>query len=138
MSKRITSWYADRHGIYQGTPTAGQALDWLLTKIGKRRLPHVEAIAKAWPTWAEGKVQPIDDDWLNAMMRDGQLPGRNEIQYSCVDEDKAERGEHAGRCAIVETLDATTQTRHRLKMHGLILVAAPRDKWDASKIKAAA
>ena len=138
MGKRITNWYADRHGIYQGTATAGQALDWLLAKIGKRELPHVQAIAKAWTTWAESKVQPIDDAWLNYMIRDGELPSRYAVHYSCVGEDRAELGDHAGRHAIVETLDAAAQTRHRLKMHGGILIAATREKWEASKAKAAA
>jgi hypothetical protein len=138
MSKRVTNWYADRHGIYQGTPTAGEALDWLLRKIGKRKLPHVQAIAKAWPTWTEGKVQPIDDAWLDDMIRNGQLPTRQTVHYSCVEEDRAELGEHTGRHAIVEMLDATMQTRHRLKMHGGILIAATREKWEASKAKAAA
>ena len=133
MSKRVTTFWADKHGFFQGTPTPGEAVDSGLRMLGLKKLPPVASIAKAWPRWVEGKDQPIDDAWLNDMIAQGQLPERESVNYSCAEAERAELGEQRGTCVIVQTLDSTAQTRHRLKMHGGILVATPVDRWEALK-----
>lgn len=132
----LTTWEADRGGFFQGTATPGQvvgrAVDWMLSKVGQLpKLPKLEPNKDHWTTWAEGKSVSITDAWLDEMIRDGRLPGRNVAQYSGAREDRAELLATSGSHIIVEMLDTDRKTRHRCSLLGNVLIAL-RGGWETS------
>jgi hypothetical protein len=74
----------------------------------------------------------INEDWLAEMIRVGELP---DIRYVGKAEADAEMWVDAGTHVIVQMLDLTAKTRHRVILLGGTLVAR-RDQWEASLAKA--
>jgi hypothetical protein len=117
----LTTWEVEKVGSFQGTATPGQvlgrAVDWTLDKAGKLpKVPRVEPNKDHWRTWAEGKPIAINEAWLDGMIRDGRLPGRDVARYRGNREDRAEMLAMSGSDVIVEMLDAVRRTRHRVHL----------------------
>jgi hypothetical protein len=136
----LTTWEADKGGYFQGTPTAGQvvgrAVDWVLDKVRKLpQLPKIEPNKDHWRTWPDGEPIGVSDEWINKMIQDRRLPGRNQVTYSGAHADKAVMRAMTGTHVIVEMLNTDRKTRHRCILLGNILIAT-REGWDTSLKKA--
>jgi hypothetical protein len=130
----LTTWEAEKDGYFQGTPTPGQALDWVLSKIPKLpKVPKPEAFKGHWKTWPEGKPIAVNEAWLSDMISKGQLPTREQVTYSGSREDRAEMRAMAGSHVIVEILDTDRKTRHRCILLGNILFATAEGWREAQK-----
>jgi len=134
MTALLSTWEADRLGLFQGTPTAGQALDSILDMLRKRKIP-LEPPAKAWPTWEEGKPYLVDERRLEELISAGHLPSRVAVKYEGVNPDRVEEMVERGTHVIVEMLDPVAVRRRKVKILDNVLVAT-RDGWDATKQRA--
>ena len=55
MPAPLSTWEAGLLGLFQGTPTAVQAVGSFLGRLRKRKVRRVEPLADVWPRWEEGK-----------------------------------------------------------------------------------
>jgi hypothetical protein len=124
---KLTSWQAERHGLYTGQPPLRDVVPALVSAAkaivrGKwANLPRL-AENRAWQQWAEGEPVAGSEEWLVEYIAQGRLP-RLDDGYAWTSPKKLAVAEATGSRVVVEVLDPNIKSRHRVKRGKLVLTA---------------